>query len=136
MSEQKRQGRDPRESMAPTVRIDPVGEAIARKLSGYGSVPDGEKARMIMRAVKAGRDAVHEELEQLRADAELGRAVREEIPKLAAQLSPRGRASLSFLREGAWQVDEYRSWHCPAAVHATPLEAIKAARQAMEGQKP
>lgn len=63
---QGRQGRDPRTSMAPTVTIDPVAEAIARKLSGYSGVPEREKGRMILRAVKAGRGAVNEELEQLR----------------------------------------------------------------------
>jgi hypothetical protein len=41
----------------PTVRTDPVLEAIALKLFGVGRVPVPEQARMIKRAAKAARDA-------------------------------------------------------------------------------
>lgn len=50
----------------PTVRTDPVLEAIARKLFGFDQCPSKEKARMIKRAAKAGRDAVREEYERER----------------------------------------------------------------------
>lgn len=42
----------------PTVKIDPVMEAIACKLSGIEGVPLSEKSKMVKRAVKAGRDAL------------------------------------------------------------------------------
>ena len=50
---------------SPIVRTDPVLEAIARKLSGFGSVQPIEQARMIRRAAKAGADALRKQKEGL-----------------------------------------------------------------------
>lgn len=46
----------------PRVEIDPVAEAIAKKLFGYDRCPPAERDKMIMRAVEAGRVAVRKEL--------------------------------------------------------------------------
>lgn len=43
------------------VKTDPVLEAIAKKLSGFGGVPEAEQRSMIHRAAKAARDAVRRE---------------------------------------------------------------------------
>ena len=43
----------------PTVKTDPVLEAIARKLSGINTVPAEYQGRMIKAAARAGRDALH-----------------------------------------------------------------------------
>jgi len=42
----------------PSVRTDPVHEAIARRLSGIEGVPPLEQARMIGRAARAGARAL------------------------------------------------------------------------------
>jgi hypothetical protein len=47
----------------PTVRIDPVLEAIANKLQGINTVPPLEQAKMIKRAAKAGAEALRKQQE-------------------------------------------------------------------------
>lgn len=49
-------------SSAPVVRTDPVMEAIARKLHGIDAVPPAEGVRMIRRAVRAGAQALKEQI--------------------------------------------------------------------------
>lgn len=65
----------------PTVKKDPVMEAIARKLFGIEGVPNGERSRMVARAVTAGRDAIMDELDALRAHVE---ELEEVVAKLEA----------------------------------------------------
>ncbi len=47
---------------APTVKIDPVAESLARSLFGIEMIPAGSRDRIIMRAVKESRKAMTEEL--------------------------------------------------------------------------
>ena len=58
----------------PTVKTDPVLEAIACKLFGIEQVPRAEQSKMIKRAAKAAKEAaeaqVAKELEKLKADIE------------------------------------------------------------------
>lgn len=51
---------------APTVKTDPVLDAIARKLFGIERVPPAEKAKMIKRAAKAGSEALRKEAGEAR----------------------------------------------------------------------
>jgi hypothetical protein len=53
---------------APTVKIDPVMEAIAKCLFGIESVPAEHRARMIKRAAKEGAEAARKECEAIVPD--------------------------------------------------------------------
>ena len=46
---------------APTVKTDPVLEAIARKLFGFAQCPPAEQAKMIKRAAKSGAEAARKQ---------------------------------------------------------------------------
>lgn len=53
---------------APTVKTDPVLEAIAKALFGIDTVPAEYRPRMIKNAARAARDAARKELADATAD--------------------------------------------------------------------
>lgn len=74
----KRSAQPPCSVSAPTVRTDPVLEAIARKLFGIASVPRMEQYKMIKRAAKAGADALRKQNDP--AQRTPGRTTKEDLP--------------------------------------------------------
>lgn len=115
--------------------MDKAREYLAEHEDGCGNENCiGYEARGVIEGLIKERDAARAEVERLRADAELGRLVREVLPLMAVEPPANHHTALICWGGSGWDVFyACDDWSLPdTAPSTTPEDALRSARENME----